>query len=232
MIDVEGTEIRITCFGDVAEMHYHWVEEGAYYCVSKGCVKEANKKWNKLNSHLDITLDHNSILKHCDVVADGEQNASRFTPINEITYCNNNTLVDVIGVVVGVGKPSIISRKDGSEEKKRIVKINDMSAFHIDVNLWGATWEGLGEDLKNMHACQTTMVLVVSNARVGYFNEKVINTTTTTTLNTSIPETYTLISRGNIPIDLLSLSCIAGKLNSQYNKMTIAYVLERTSFLS
>ncbi|XP_057828007.2 replication protein A 70 kDa DNA-binding subunit C-like [Cryptomeria japonica] len=234
MIDDEGTEIRITCFGDEVEMHYHRVEAGTYYTVSKGCIKEANTKWNKLNSHLEITLDNNSVLKRCDAVVDIQRNNSRFTPINEITYCTNNILVDVIGIVVAVGEPSLIRRKDGSEVTKRIVKINDISTFTIDVNLWGATWQGVGEDLKNMHATQTAVVLAVRNARVGYFNGKVINTTTATTLaiNPSIPEIETLISRGKILDDLLIVSCVVGQLNSQYNRMTITAVLECTSVLS
>ncbi|XP_059076976.1 replication protein A 70 kDa DNA-binding subunit A-like [Cryptomeria japonica] len=211
MIDDEGIEIRITCFGDVAEMHYHRVEPGTYYTVSKGCVKEANTKWNKLNNHLEITLENNSILKRCDAVVESEANNSQFTPINKITYCTNNTLVDVIGIVVAIGEPSLIRRKDGSEVTKRAIKINDASSFIIDVNLWGATWQELGEDLKNMHTTQTAVVLAVRNAHVGYFNGKVINTTTTTTLNInpSIPETETLMSRGKIPDALLPLSCVA-----------------------
>ncbi|GLJ04976.1 hypothetical protein SUGI_0008190 [Cryptomeria japonica] len=214
-------------------MHYHRVEAGTYYTVSKGCIREADTKWNKLNNYLEITLDNNSILKHCDVVVDGQGNNSRFTPINEITYCTNNTLVDVIGVVVVVGEPSLICRKDGSEVTKRIVKINDVSVFTININLWGATWQGLGEDLKNMHATQTTVVLAVKNARVGHFNGKVINTTIATTLNINpyIPEKKTLMSRGKIPDDLLPLSCVAGQLNSQYNRMTITVILECTSVL-
>ncbi|GLJ24971.1 hypothetical protein SUGI_0478050, partial [Cryptomeria japonica] len=185
------------------------VEPGSYYYLSKGSIKEANTKWNKVNIHLEITLDHNSILKHCDPPVDGEGSASRFTPINELTNCSNITLVDVIGVVVDVKDPAVISRKDGTKVKKRVVKINDMSTFTVDVNLWGVAWEQLGEDLKNMHVAQTVVILEVTNARVGYFNGKVINTTTTTTLkiNPSTPEVDALISRGNIPADLLPLSC-------------------------
>ncbi|XP_059070628.1 replication protein A 70 kDa DNA-binding subunit C-like [Cryptomeria japonica] len=174
MIDAEGTEIRIMCFGDIAKMHYHSVEPEAYYYLSKGSIKEANTKWNKVNSHLEITLDQKSILKRCDPPVDGEGNASQFTPINELTNCSNNTLVDVIGVVIDVKDLAVISRKDGTKVKKMVVKINDMSTFIVDVNLWGVAWEQLGEDLKNMHVAQTIVVLQVTNARVGYFNEKII----------------------------------------------------------
>ncbi|XP_057856716.2 replication protein A 70 kDa DNA-binding subunit C-like [Cryptomeria japonica] len=234
MIDVEGTEIRITCFGNIVEMHYHRVEPRAYYYLSKGSIKEANTKWNKVNSHLEITLDHNSILKRCDQPVDGEGNVSRFTPINELTNCSNNTLVDVIGVVVDVKDLAVISRKDGTKVKKWVVKINDMSTFSVDVNLWGVAWEQLGGDLKNMHLAQTVVVLEVTNARVSYFNGKVINTTTATTskINPSTPKADALISRGNIPAGLLPLSCVAGQLNSQYSRMTIASILERMTLLS
>ncbi|GLJ10396.1 hypothetical protein SUGI_0127410 [Cryptomeria japonica] len=85
-----------------------------------------------------------------------------------------------------------------------------------------------------MHVTQTVVVLELANARVGYFNGKVINTTTTTTLkiNPPTPEAAALISRGNIPASLLPLSCIAGQLNSQYTRMTIASILEQMSILS
>ncbi|GLJ41495.1 hypothetical protein SUGI_0859000 [Cryptomeria japonica] len=138
-------------------------------------------------------------------------------PINELTNYNNNTLVDVIGVVIDVKDAVVISRKDGSKVKKRVVKINDMLTFTVDVNLRRVAWEQLGEDLKNMHVAQTVVVLEVTNARVGYFNGKVINTTIATALkiNPSTPEADALISRGNIPADLLPLSCIVGQLNSQ-----------------
>ncbi|XP_059067861.1 replication protein A 70 kDa DNA-binding subunit A-like [Cryptomeria japonica] len=234
MIDAEGTKVRITCFGDIAEMHYHRVEPGAYYYLSKGSIKEANTKWNKLNSHLEITLDHNSTLKHCDPPVDGKGSAYRFTPINELTNFSNNTLVDVIGVVVDVKDDSLICRKDGTKVNKRVIKINDMSTFSIDVNLWVVAWAQLGEDLKNMHVTQTIVVLEVANAHVGYFNGKVINTTTTTTLkiNPPTPKAAALISRGNIPTSLLPLSCIAGQLNSQYTRMTIASILEQMVVLS
>ncbi|GLJ11290.1 hypothetical protein SUGI_0150900 [Cryptomeria japonica] len=102
----------------------------------------------------------------------------------------NNTLVDVIGVVVNVGEISVIRRKDGSTVNKRIVKLNDMSTLTIDVNHWGPPSEQLGNDSKNMHASGTFVILAVQNARVGYFNGKVINVLASTAfeINPSIPE--------------------------------------------
>ncbi|XP_059075379.1 replication protein A 70 kDa DNA-binding subunit A-like [Cryptomeria japonica] len=172
IIDEEGCEIRITSFDEIAELHYHRVEKGASYVLSKGTVKEANT----------------TEIKTC------------FTPIDEVLTTANNTLVDVLGAVVDVREISVIHRKDGSTVNKRIVKINDMSTLTIDVNLWGPPSEQLGSDLKNMHASGTFVILVVQNARVGYFNGKVINTSASTIfeIDPSIPEVDPLRLRGAI----------------------------------
>ncbi|GLJ37177.1 hypothetical protein SUGI_0754170 [Cryptomeria japonica] len=154
-----------------------------------------------------------------------------FTPINEVLTSTNNTLVDVIGVVVNVGDISIIRRKDGSTVKKRIVKINDMSTLTIDVNLWGPPSEHLGNELKNMHASGTFIILVVQNARVGYFNGKVINISASTTfeINPSIPEENPLHLRGHVQPCLDPHSSGVHDKNSQYQRMSIASILQRLS---
>ncbi|XP_057840064.1 replication protein A 70 kDa DNA-binding subunit A-like [Cryptomeria japonica] len=137
IIDEEGCEIRITSFDEIAELHYHQVEKGASYVLSKGTIKDASTIYNNLNSHLEIILTETSVLKRStpDAVETGKKKKRSFTPINEILTTTNNTLIDVIGVVVNVGEISVIRRKDGSTVNKRIVKINDMSTLTIDVNL-------------------------------------------------------------------------------------------------
>lgn len=56
IIDNESIEIQIACFNDFAELHYDRIEVGGLYTISKGTVKEANTKYNKLNNHMEITL--------------------------------------------------------------------------------------------------------------------------------------------------------------------------------
>ncbi|GLJ20571.1 hypothetical protein SUGI_0374400 [Cryptomeria japonica] len=231
IVDEEGCEVRITFFDEIEKFHYHRVEKGAWYVVSKGFVKDANIVYNKLNNHLEIILTETSVLKWCVPDVAETKKKSQFTPINEVLATSNNTLVDVIDVVVNIGEISVIRRKDGSTVKKRIVKINDMSTFTIDVNLWGPPSKQLGNDLKNMHASGTFVILAIQNTRVGYFNGKVINISTSTTfkINPCILEADTLHLRG------LILSCIdlhssgVHHSDSQYQRMTVASILQRLS---
>ncbi|XP_059076742.1 replication protein A 70 kDa DNA-binding subunit E-like [Cryptomeria japonica] len=166
IIDEEGCEIRITSFDKIADLHYHRIEQGASYVMSKGTMKDANKVYNKLNSHLEIILTKTSVLKCSTPDAIELEKKTCFKPINELLTTTNNTLGDVIGVVVNVREISMIRRKDGSTINKRIVKINDMSTLTIDVNLWGPPSEQLGSDLKNMHTSGTFVILAVQNARM------------------------------------------------------------------
>ncbi|XP_059077969.1 replication protein A 70 kDa DNA-binding subunit C-like [Cryptomeria japonica] len=154
MIDVEGTEIRITCFGDIAEMHYHRVEARANYCLSKGTIREAKTKWNKLNNHLEITLDHNSILKRCDAAVNGEVNASRFTSINEIMYCSNNTLVDVIGLgedLKNMHATQIVVVLAVNNAHVGYFNGKIMLQDHTD-SLWATAFDEIGKNLLNISA--------------------------------------------------------------------------------
>ncbi|XP_057856714.2 replication protein A 70 kDa DNA-binding subunit A-like [Cryptomeria japonica] len=208
IIDEEGCEIRITSFDEIAELHYHRIEQGASYVLSK-------------------------VLKRCAPDAVGPDKKTRFTPIDELLTTTNNTLIDVIGVVVNVGEISVIHRKDGSVVNKIIVKINDMSTLTIDVNLWGPSSEKLGNDLKNMHTSGTFVILVVQNARVGYFNGKVINTSASTAfeINPSIPEAEPLRLRGPIQQSLDPHPSALHCKNNQYQRMSIASILQRLSVM-
>ncbi|GLJ26741.1 hypothetical protein SUGI_0521030 [Cryptomeria japonica] len=65
IVDTEGCEIRVTCFEEIAQLHSSRVEVGSHYVISKGSIKEANTRYNKLNNHLEIILSDASILKCC-----------------------------------------------------------------------------------------------------------------------------------------------------------------------
>ncbi|XP_059075267.1 replication protein A 70 kDa DNA-binding subunit C-like [Cryptomeria japonica] len=158
------------------------------------------------------------------------QSHSSFTPTSEVIQLTNNILVDIVGVVVYVGDVAI-HRKDGSQTKKQIVKINDLSSFTIDINLWGPTSGQRGHDLKNMLSPDVVLILVVSNGRVGYFNRKVVNMTFATTLhiNPPFPEAEPLMLRGSLPLHPHDFSSGFTHIDGRYNRMTIASIRERMS---
>lgn len=125
---------------------------------------------------MEIILDQNSILKCCDDEAIVPKKVFKFSPINEIANYSNNTLIDIIGVVVHVGKVSIVQIMDQTKMILRTMKLNDLSSSYIDVNLWGPNWEAKGDDLERLCTPTTIVILVVRNGHVGYFNGSILNT--------------------------------------------------------
>ncbi|GLJ06341.1 hypothetical protein SUGI_0036750 [Cryptomeria japonica] len=231
IVDCEGFEIRITCFDEIAKLHSNRVDIGSHYLISKGSIKEANARYNKLNSHLEITLSDASILKRCTNEEQADQQGPSFTPINELFHLTNNTLVDIIGLVLYVGDIIPIHRKDGSQTHKRVVKISDLSNSTIDINLWGPMAEQKGLELKNMLSNDSVIILALRNAHVGYFNGKLINITTATTLhiNPTFPEAKLLMLRGKDPLLVVPFVAETIHIDGKYSRMTISSIHERMS---
>ncbi|XP_059066516.1 replication protein A 70 kDa DNA-binding subunit C-like [Cryptomeria japonica] len=226
IVDCDGSEIRITCFDEIAKLHSNRMDIGLHYIISKGSVKEANARYNKLNSHLEITLSDTSIVKCCTNEEQADQQRPPFTPISELFQLTNNTLVDVIGLVLYVGDIIPIHRKDGSQTQKCVVKINDLSGSTIDINLWGPMTEQKGLELKNMLTNDSVVILALRNARAGYFNRKLVNITAATTLhiNPSFPKAELLTLRGKDPLLVVPFVAETIHIDGKYTRMTISSI--------
>lgn len=72
------------------------------------------------------------------------------------------------------------------------------------------------------------LILVVHNARVGYFNGKVVNMTFATTLhiNHVFPEAEPLMLRGRLPLHSHNFSAGFTQIDGRYTRMTIASICE------
>lgn len=66
IIDTERNEVRITCFNDVADLHFDKVQVGSVYTLYGGTIKSTNKFYNKLNNDFEITLTEDSTLSLCE----------------------------------------------------------------------------------------------------------------------------------------------------------------------
>ncbi|XP_059076322.1 replication protein A 70 kDa DNA-binding subunit A-like [Cryptomeria japonica] len=234
MIDGDGTEIRITCFNETAKLHHQSVQVGASYFISKALFKEENTRYNKLNSRLEINLDQGSILKCCDDRIVPPNKVSNFTPISEIANYSNYTLVSIIGILVDIGNTAVFQRKYATQVMRRTLKINDISNFSIDVNLWGDVWQTIGDDLQKKHCSGELIIISIINGYVGYFNGKVISSIGGIVLNVnpSIPEAQPLIARGELTSHVVLFPSTPGQLNTPYTRKTLAFVLEQCTILT
>uniref|UniRef100_A0A2P2QMJ4 Replication protein A subunit n=1 Tax=Rhizophora mucronata TaxID=61149 RepID=A0A2P2QMJ4_RHIMU len=183
LLDSDGGEIRVTCFNAVADQFYHQIEAGRIYLISKGSLKPAQKNFNHLHNDLEIFLESSSILQPC---FEDDNSIPRqqfhFRPISDVEGMENNSVVDVIGVVSFISPATSIMRKNGTETQKRTLQLKDMSGRSVELTLWGNFCNAEGHRLQNICDSGGFPVLAVKSGRVSDFNGKAVGTISTSQL--------------------------------------------------
>lgn len=136
----ESGEIRATAFNNEAEKYFNLIEEGKVYYISKARVVAAKAQFSRLDHRYELNLDRDSEVVECFESADIPKIKFNFTKLDRLKEHDNNTLVDVIGVLKTVNPVNqITSKSTGKPFDRRTITIVDDSNFAIDVTLWNNT---------------------------------------------------------------------------------------------
>ncbi|XP_065877693.1 replication protein A 70 kDa DNA-binding subunit A-like [Euphorbia lathyris] len=183
LLDSDGGEIRVTCFNAVADQFYDQIEAGKVYLISKGSLKPAQKNFNHLHNDLEIFLEISSVIQPC---SEDDNSIPRqqfhFRSISEIESMDNNSIVDIIGIVSSITPTASIMRKNGMETQKRTLQLKDMSGRSVELTLWGNLCNTEGQRVQSMCDLGVFPVLAVKTARVNDFNGKAVGTIATSQL--------------------------------------------------
>ncbi|KAL1805212.1 hypothetical protein ACET3Z_028280 [Daucus carota] len=195
LLDSDGGEIRVTCFNAVVDRFYDTIEAGKVYVISKGSLKPAQKNFNHLKNEWEIFLEATSIVDLCpDEDASIPQQQFSFRPISEIENAENNSILDVIGVVITVNPSVPILRKNGMETQRRVLKLKDQSGMSVELTLWGEFCNKEGQKLQEMVDSGFFPVVAVKAGKVNDFSGKSIGTISSSQLfiNPDSPEAMNL----------------------------------------
>uniref|UniRef100_A0A5B7C467 Replication protein A subunit n=1 Tax=Davidia involucrata TaxID=16924 RepID=A0A5B7C467_DAVIN len=195
LLDSDGGEIRVTCFNAVVDRFHDIIEVGKVYLISKGSLKPAQKNFNHLKNEWEIFLEATSTVDLC-LDEDGsipEQQFS-FRSISEIENIENNSILDVIGIVISVNPSVPILRKNGMETQRRILNLKDQSGRSVELTLWGDFCNREGQKLQEMVDSGFFPVLAVKAGKVNDFSGKSIGSISSTGLfiNPDSPEAQNL----------------------------------------
>ncbi|KAG7583557.1 Replication protein A OB domain [Arabidopsis suecica] len=195
LLDSDGGEIRVTCFNAVADRFYDVTEIGKVYLISKGSLKPAQKNFNHLKNEWEIFLESTSTVELCpDEDGSIPRQQFSFRPISDIENAENNTILDVIGVVTSVNPSVPILRKNGMETHRRILNLKDESGKAVEVTLWGEFCNRDGRQLEEMVDSAFHPVLAIKAGKVSDFSGKSVGTISSTQLfiNPDFPEAHKL----------------------------------------
>ncbi|XP_052210578.1 replication protein A 70 kDa DNA-binding subunit A-like [Diospyros lotus] len=177
LLDSDGGEIRVTCFNTVADQFYNQIEAGKIYLISKGSLKPAQKAFNHLRNDHEILLDSTSTVQPCPEDDNSiPRQQFHFHPIIDIEGMENNSIVDVIGVVSFISPSTSIMRKNGTETQRRVLQLKDMSGRSVELTLWGQFCNAEGLEMQKMCDSGVFPVVAVKSGRVSDFNGKAVGT--------------------------------------------------------
>ncbi|WOK91949.1 replication protein A 70 kDa DNA-binding subunit A-like isoform X1 [Canna indica] len=195
LLDSDGGEIRATCFNAVVDRFYEAVEVGKVYLLSKGNLKPAQKNFNHLNHQWEIFLEAATSLELCpDEDSSIPTQQFNFKKITEIENAENNSVVDIIGIVTSIHPSVTILRKNGMETQRRILNLKDVSCLTVELTLWGDFCNREGRQLQEKLDAGLFPVLAVKAGKVSDFSGKSVGTISSTQLfiDPCLPETCIL----------------------------------------
>ncbi|CAN0839377.1 Replication protein A 70 kDa DNA-binding subunit A [Linum grandiflorum] len=195
LLDSDGGEIRVTCFNSVVDRFYDVIEVGRVYLIAKGNLKPAQKNFNHLKNEWEIFLEAASTV---DLLPEEDgsipQQQFAFKSISEIESTENNSILDMVGIVTSVNPSVAIMRKNGMETQRRTVNMKDSSGRSVELTLWGDFCNKEGQVLQETVDSGIFPVLAVKAAKVSDFTGKSVGTISSSQLfiNPEIPEAQEL----------------------------------------
>ncbi|KAF8055656.1 RPA1A [Scenedesmus sp. PABB004] len=197
LVDADGSEIRATAWNDQVDQYADLVQLGRVVTISKASLKPRNPKFNTTPHEYEIYLERSSVVAPAD--EDPEAAAIPFIMFNfkklsELQATEAGGVVDVVGVLESAAPWGLITRKDGSETRKRNLVIRDDSGCSVEVTLWDKFVHAPGDALEAAAASGGHPVVAIKGARVGDFNGKSLSTLSSSTvlLDPERPETAAL----------------------------------------
>eukprot|EP00775_Hariotina_reticulata_P005401 gene5401-5635_t len=175
LVDADGSEIRVTAWNDQVDQFQDMVQVGGIYQISKASLKPRNAKFNNTPHDYEVYLERGSTVQPCE--EDHETRAIpmmmfHFRKLAELETMEAGAIVDVVGIVDSVQDWTMITRKDGSDTRKRSLTLRDDSGRSVEVTLWDKFVETPGQQLEQMVRAGEHPVVACKGMRVGDFNGK------------------------------------------------------------
>ncbi|KAI4367960.1 hypothetical protein MLD38_016581 [Melastoma candidum] len=177
LLDADGGEIRVTCFNTVVDRFFNQIETGKVYMISRGSLRPAQKNFNHLKNDHEMFLVTTSVVQPCIEDDDSiPKQQFHFQSISEVESMENNSVVDIIGVVYSVSPATSMMKNNGSETQKRSLHLKDDSGRGVELAIWGNFCNVEGQRLQNLCESGKFPVVAVKSARVNDFNGKLVST--------------------------------------------------------
>lgn len=185
LLDETG-EIKATAFNQTADKFYDIFKENKVYYITKGAITQAKKQYSTLSNDYEIQLDRDTVVE--EILNDDSVPKVQFhlMKFDQLQNTENNTIVDVVGIVKSVGEVREIVAKSGKPYTRRDISLVDETGFEATVGLWNK----LAKDF----AIDEGTVVAIKGCKINDFGGKQLSLIPSAVLmaNPDLPEAYQL----------------------------------------
>ncbi|CAH3021049.1 unnamed protein product [Porites evermanni] len=140
LVDESG-EIKATGFNDAVDKFYELLEVNKVFYISKCSIRMATK-YSSLKNRYEMYLGNESNIELCNDPCDLPYMQYNFVSIGDLSNCNGDDIVDILGVVINIDDVSqITTRATNRQVSKRDITLLDRSEKSVRATLWGETAE-------------------------------------------------------------------------------------------
>ncbi|GMM28323.1 replication factor A subunit protein [Martiniozyma asiatica (nom. inval.)] len=185
LLDETG-QIKATAFNDNASKFYDIFKENKVYYLTKANITQAKKQFSDLDNDYEIQLDRMTEVDEADDSGVPKVQFN-FMKLDQLQNTENNTIVDVLGVLKSVGESrEIIAKSSGKPYQRRDISVVDETGFECTIGLWGK--------LAREFTYEPATPLAIKGCKVNDFNGKQLSLIPSGNLiaNPDLPEAYKL----------------------------------------
>lgn len=186
LLDETG-EIKATGFNQAAEKFYDLFKENKVYYITKAAITQAKKQYSTLSNDHEIHLDRDTIVEEIPNDTSVPKVQFHLMKFDQLQNTENNTIVDVVGIVKSVGEPrEIVAKSSGKPYTRRDISLVDDTGFEATVGLWNKL-------AKDFHLDEGTVV-AIKGCKINDFGGKQLSLIPSAVLmaNPDLPEAYQL----------------------------------------
>lgn len=183
----ETGEIRATAFNDSVDKFYDLLQENGIYYITHASIRQAKKQFSTLTNDYELFFDRNTMIESANDDSGVPQVQFNFIKLDGIQAMENNTIVDVLGIIKNVDeKHEIISKSTGKPYDRRDITIVDQSQLAINVGLWNKMARDFNLDVGTP--------IAIKGCKINDFNGKQLSLIPSAIVlpNPDIPEAYKL----------------------------------------
>uniref|UniRef100_A0A0K0EAJ6 Replication protein A subunit n=1 Tax=Strongyloides stercoralis TaxID=6248 RepID=A0A0K0EAJ6_STRER len=175
--DKEGTEIKMSAFGELATQLYELVQESESYIVkgNNKAIRSANKRFNATGHEYEVVLRNDIEITKCEPPSEMPVQRINRVSLNQIKL-RVGDLIDVVAVVDNIEEPTDISTKRGMT-KRRVVSLLDPSKTLVPLTIWGDYCNDFTSDMLHQPIILKNVVVTEFNGNCGLtynFRTKII----------------------------------------------------------